>query len=186
MLPGQFISADRDENNYSIVSEPGRGLLGNKQKRNVDYALLKSLADVWEAYWNGVLEERAVWGDGMEDVESFFMRLIQRKYTNLMMFAQVYHIDKGGDIDEYGGEKIVLDKRRVGRSDEVFVKEFGKVDSGGGEANEYGYLVRFPVYDTQHSSRSSQRFAVAEEDAVAQLLYSHWDEVKGTPPFPSC
>lgn len=176
---------NNNNNNISIVFEAGKTLTGNKQKRNSDYAVLKSLADVWEAYWEGVLKERELWGDSLDDIDGFFMKLFMRKYSNLMMFAQGHDLENTGYVDDTISETTRYDMRTVRRSDHVFVMEFGKADTCGGDTNEYGHLVSFPQMPENTCGKIGlQRFAIEEENAAIDLLYAHWGGLKSTTPPP--
>ena len=72
-------------------------LTGSKQRRNI---FLKSLSSLWEAYFQGVIYEREIMGDGIRDVEAFFIGLLMRKYASLMVYRMGMEMGKVAERSE--------------------------------------------------------------------------------------
>lgn len=163
-----------------IIFDVGKSLVGNRRKGKEGYASLKSLADLWEAYFAGLIEERELWMEATlnDDIERFFRRLLVKKYRKLIPLAMDYDIENtrvSSSTDQGDGgmwmrttecrSKIVL------RSDELLESVFGKTPLDGGETSDYGRLVTL----SGKSGISSSRFAIDEEQAKSELLYGCWE-----------
>lgn len=168
-----------------LVIDARKDLTGNKQRRNTDYAMLKGLADIWEAYFNGVLTEREQLGDNILDIEAFFMALLIRKYAGLLQFAQGADISKVAippSSPPQGARGPGYTVRKVVRMDKEIERELGPAPKDGGETARLGSLV-----STSSSKPSSSatppatRYNVVTQKAIQQLKYFEWDGLKRTP-----
>ena len=168
-------------------------------------AYLKSYADVFEAYFEGVISEREMWGESLADVEGFFRILMLRKYKGLIPFLMNL------DLDLQLGKGIAPDERNHGvvdgdcegftagsckvqailRRDEVMERVFGKIRDDGGDTYPYGRLITYPESSESVSEDiyvpDRTRFARDEnlEPAMAALLYARGAGLKGTPGTPT-
>ena len=72
----------------------------------------KFWADVWEAWWSGIFMERELWNEDVEDVKSFFRRLICLKYhMSIDLYSTVYRVDRS--VRSHTFRKITRDQIRV-------------------------------------------------------------------------
>jgi len=166
------------------VIDATKDLTGNKQRRNTDYAMLKGLADIWEAYFNGVLTEREQLGDNILDIEAFFMTLLIRKYAGLLQFTQGADISKVAippsppQVATRGPGYTV---RKVVRMDKEIERELGP------ETARLGSLVTSsskPSSSTRGATPPATRYNVVTQKAIQQLKYFEWDGLKRTPAPP--
>lgn len=175
------------------VIDATRDLTGNKQRRNTDYAMLKGLADIWEAYFNGVLTEREQLGDNILDIEAFFMALLIRKYAGLLQFSQGADISKVAippppSPPPQGARGPGYTVRKVVRMDKEIERELGPAPKDGGETARLGSLVTSSCKPSSSTSRGATppatRYNVVTQKAIQQLKYFEWDGLKRTPSPP--
>lgn len=77
---------------YPIIYDLEKPLITGKQRTTERFAFLKSWADLWEAYFGGLIQEREMWGLDMLDLERFLRRLMIRKYRRLLPCVMNYHV----------------------------------------------------------------------------------------------
>jgi len=149
-----------------IIYDPAKPLIVNKQRGKETYAFLKSWADLWEAYFGSLIEEREVWHEPLLDIEMFIRRLMVRKYRGLLPFAMnldVQYTLRGyasdGELGDAAlghgvlGDRDTTDyvenlarscvEKTIRRTDEVIESLFGKKVSGE-SLNPWGRLIVFP------------------------------------------
>jgi len=169
------------------VIDSRKDLTGNKQRRNTDYAMLKCLADIWEAYFNGILTEREQMGDRVHDLEAFFHHLIIRKYEVLLPFAQCADIPKHlkgrPQLPRLEEDDPGYTIRKVTRMDPEIESGLGPAPKDGGEAVRMGSLV---TSTRPTKGKPLSIFNVVSKKAVQQLQYYESRGLKRTPyPSPS-
>jgi len=57
---------------FRFLFNPNESIVNRQKRRCPEWASLKAIADLFEAYFHGVLFERDMWGDSTADVEQFF------------------------------------------------------------------------------------------------------------------
>lgn len=158
-----------------IIFQVGKSQVGNKQKGKEGYASLKALADLWEAYFAGLIEERELWLEDMDDIERFFRRLLIMKYQKLIPLAVDYDIENTFSTNEGISMATKCTTKMVLRSDELLENVFGKTPLDGGGTNDYGRLVSCPEHGKPNHVSSGiperTRFATDEDEATSELLY---------------
>jgi len=131
---------------HKILHDPTKPLVKGKQRGKENYAFFKSWADLWEAYFASLIEEREVWHEPLHDIEMFIRQLMVRKYRRLLPFAMNLDVQYTRASDGALGENLARSwvEKNICRSDEVIVSLFGKPTSGE-SMSPWGRLIVFPA-----------------------------------------
>jgi len=177
---------------FAIIHDVDSPLITNSQRQTEQFAFLKAWADLWEAYFGGLIQEREMWGLDMLDLEVFLRRLMIRKYRSLLPCVMNYDVHHTFSAPL----RMSLDgmvTKVVGRTHPVVEALFGKARQYGGDlVTPWGHLITYPDKGRKRGvdmlevpeGPSRRRFGVDAEEALSQLWYGLSEGLEGTPCVP--
>lgn len=164
-----------------IILDFRKNLTGARKKGQKLYLPLKFWADCWEAYWMGVIYERKLWDEDMEDIKCFFRRLLIMKYRKIMHLTMDNPIHHTFAMNPALSYETGYSTTTIVQSHKLLDAVFRESRASGAESNEYGHLVTYPEEKSNDPEGQSgiTRFGIVEKDAAAELLFGLWAGCEG-------
>jgi dsRNA-specific ribonuclease len=124
----------------------------------------KYWADIWEAWWAGIMLERELWNEDFEDIKSILRRLIFLKYQKIIQYSTRILAFKSQNT----ASKILKNEIKVTtilRSNEMIEECLGPSTE---QTKPFGYFAE--VASPHETKRDIAVYAVAKDDAIKKAM----------------